>query len=63
MTWANRRYTQEWFGVDPVASGSTVSYAPGSGIRDVQLTLNWNWELSASWVRLPTVPTSTAATA
>lgn len=50
MTWANRRYTQEWFGVDPVASGSTVSYAPSSGVRDVQLTLNWNWELSNLWL-------------
>lgn len=50
MTWANRRYMQEWFGVDPVASGSTVSYAPGSGARDVQLTLNWNWELSHHWL-------------
>lgn len=50
MTWANRRYTQEWFGVDPVASGSTVSYAPSSGVRDVQLTLNWNWELSNAWL-------------
>ena len=50
MTWANRRYTQEWFGVDPAASGSTVSYAPGSGVRDVQLTFNWNWELSRLWL-------------
>jgi len=50
MTWANRRYTQEWFGVDPVASGSTISYTPGSGVRDVQLTLNWNWELSHLWL-------------
>lgn len=51
MTWANRRYTQEWFGVDPQASGSTVSaYSPSSGIRDVQLTLNWNWELTHLWL-------------
>ncbi|WP_420475469.1 MipA/OmpV family protein [Noviherbaspirillum sp. ST9] len=50
MTWANRRYTQEWFGVDPVASGSNVSYSASSGVRDVQLTLNWNWELSNLWL-------------
>jgi outer membrane scaffolding protein for murein synthesis (MipA/OmpV family) len=49
-TWANRRYTQEFFGVDPLASGSTISYAPSSGVRDIQLTLNWNWELSHLWL-------------
>ena len=50
MTWANRRYTREFFGVDPAASGGTISYAPSSGVRDVQLTLNWNWELSNLWL-------------
>lgn len=50
LTWANRRYTQAYFGVDPAASGSTISYTPGSGVRDVQLTLNWNWELSHLWL-------------
>ena len=49
-TWANRRTMQAYFGVDPAASGSTVSYAPSSGVRDVQLTLNWNWELSNLWL-------------
>ena len=50
VSWANRRYMQEYFGVDPVVSGSGVSYAPSSGLRDVQLTLNWNWELSNTWL-------------
>lgn len=50
LTWANRRYTRAWFGVDPAVAGGTVSYAPSSGVRDVQLTLNWNWELSNLWL-------------
>jgi MipA family protein len=50
LTWANRRYTRAYFGVDPAIAGGTVSYTPSSGVRDVHLTLNWNWELSNLWL-------------
>ncbi len=51
-TWANRRYTQDYFGVAPVpgAAPDGLSYRPSSGIRDIQLTVNWNWELSNLWL-------------
>jgi len=50
VTWANGRYMREYFGLDPAVAGGTVSYTPSSGVRDVQLTLNWNWELSNLWL-------------
>lgn len=42
VTWANRDYTQAYFG--------NATYRPGAGVRDVQLALNWNWELSNLWL-------------
>ncbi len=50
LTWVNRRYMREYFGVNPAVAGGSVTYAPSSGVRDVQLTLNWNWELSNLWL-------------
>jgi outer membrane scaffolding protein for murein synthesis (MipA/OmpV family) len=50
LTWTNRRYMREYFGVDPAVAGGSATYAPSSGVRDVQLTLNWNWELSNLWL-------------
>jgi len=48
-TWANTRYTRDYFGISS-SSGSLPAYAPGSGLRDVQLALNWNWEWSPRWL-------------
>jgi MipA family protein len=47
--WANRHYLHSFFGTEAtrLASGATsLAYAPSSGLRDVQLSVNWNWELS-----------------
>jgi outer membrane scaffolding protein for murein synthesis (MipA/OmpV family) len=51
-TWANRRYTQDYFGVvaAPGATPDVPTYRPSGGIRDIQLTVNWNWELSNLWL-------------
>lgn len=48
VTLANRHYTQDYFGVRPVTG--SAGFAPSSGVRDIQLTLNWNWELSRLWL-------------
>jgi len=48
-TWANRRYQQAYFGV-PAAIAGAASYVPSSGMRDVNVTFNWNWELSHAWL-------------
>jgi MipA family protein len=48
-SWANRHYLHSFFGTEAtrLASGTTsLAYAPSSGLRDVQLSINWNWELS-----------------
>ncbi|HYD78954.1 MAG TPA: MipA/OmpV family protein [Paucimonas sp.] len=53
VTWANRHYLREFFGLRPerLPAGSRFAYEPASsGIRDVQLTFNWNWELSNAWL-------------
>ncbi|WP_334189759.1 MipA/OmpV family protein [Noviherbaspirillum sp.] len=51
-TWANRRYTQDYFGVvaAPGTAQDAVTYRPSGGIRDIQFTVNWNWELSNLWL-------------
>lgn len=49
VTFANRHYMQDYFGAQP-ATGSGAGFAPSSGLRDVQLTLHWNWELSRLWL-------------
>ncbi|HEV2608988.1 MAG TPA: MipA/OmpV family protein [Noviherbaspirillum sp.] len=51
-TWANRRYTQDYFGVDgaSTAGPDAAAYRPSGGIRDLQFTVNWNWELSNLWL-------------
>lgn len=48
-TWANARYTRDYFGVSS-SSGALPAYAPGAGLRDVQLAVNWNWEWSPRWL-------------
>jgi MipA family protein len=51
--WANRHYMHSFFGTEAtrLASGATsLAYAPSAGLRDVQLTANWNWELSPLWL-------------
>lgn len=51
-TWANRRYTQDYFGVNgaSTAGPDAAAYRPSGGIRDIQFTVNWNWELSNLWL-------------
>jgi outer membrane scaffolding protein for murein synthesis (MipA/OmpV family) len=53
LTWANRPYLHSYFGADArrQPDGTTSrAYAPAGGVRDVQLVLNWNWELSHLWL-------------
>jgi outer membrane scaffolding protein for murein synthesis (MipA/OmpV family) len=51
-TWVNRNYNEAYFGFIPAAGATRdlYTYRPSSGLRDVQATLNWNWELDASWL-------------
>lgn len=48
-TWANASHTRDYFGVS-AASGGVPLYLPSSGVRDVQLAVNWNWEWSTRWM-------------
>lgn len=48
-TWANASHTRDYFGVSS-ATGGVPSYLPSSGVRDVQLAVNWNWEWSTRWM-------------
>lgn len=59
FNWANKEYMQSYFGVQPysiaqVAGGGLAylqdGFEPGSGIKDVHLSLHWNWALSNSWM-------------
>jgi len=51
VTWANRRYMQEYFGVLPSqTSASLRTYSPSAGVRDAHVTVNWNRELSPQWL-------------
>ncbi|MFZ6845462.1 MipA/OmpV family protein [Undibacterium sp. RuTC16W] len=61
IVWANRDYTEKYFGILPTlllsGSGSegfsptnktSTDYSASAGIKDIHLGVNWNWEISAS---------------
>ncbi len=51
LTWADRQYTQAFFGINAAqsaASGRPV-YTPGSGIESVRLGLGASYSLGAQW--------------
>ncbi|HSY29567.1 MAG TPA: MipA/OmpV family protein, partial [Burkholderiaceae bacterium] len=52
MTWANAEYTQIDYGITPQqASTSTIpAYSASAGVLDMHAGVNWNWELSPSWL-------------
>ncbi|GGC57194.1 MipA/OmpV family protein [Undibacterium terreum] len=58
LTWANQAYTQTRFEFDPmkalVASpapaAAKTDFSTRSGIKDVHAGVNWNWELSSTWL-------------
>jgi outer membrane scaffolding protein for murein synthesis (MipA/OmpV family) len=52
LGFANRRYSQAFFGVsesDSFDSGNPV-YEAGGGLKDVHLGARWNWAWSPSWM-------------
>ncbi len=52
MTWANGEYTQLQYGITPqqALTSTLPAYAASAGIKDVHAGVNWNWELSTSWL-------------
>ena len=52
LTFANRRYSNAFFGVgedDSFRSGLAV-YEAGGGLKDAHLGARWNWTLAPSWM-------------
>ena len=52
MTFVNRSHNAAFFGVseeDSVNSGNPM-YAPGGGLKDVNLGARWTWALSPGWM-------------
>ena len=49
--WANRAYTQSYFGVSPAQSATSVyaPYSTGAGLRDVRLNLGLAYAVAPSW--------------
>lgn len=52
LTVVNRHHNASFFGVsrEEVFNSGYAPYAPGSGVRDVNLSVGWNWALSPSWM-------------
>jgi outer membrane protein len=48
----NQAYAQSYFGVSDAEANRSLnrSFRPKAGIKDVHLEVNWNWNLSSSWL-------------
>lgn len=52
MTVANREHVQAYFGVSKRESERSLNseFAANGGVKDVHLTVRWNWALNPSWL-------------
>jgi outer membrane protein len=52
MTWANAEYTQVYYGITPqqALTSTLPTYTASANVLDMHAGVNWNWELSTSWL-------------
>lgn len=52
ITLVNRQHNASFFGVTEAESARSgfAQYAPGGGVRDVSVSVGWNWSLSPQWM-------------
>ena len=60
VTLVDRAHNARFFGVTQAESERSgfVAYAPRGGVRDVSLSLGWNWALSPDWMLASSVRAS-----
>ncbi len=50
-TWASQHYMQSYFGVTTIQANTSgfAVYTPEAGIKDIKLSLGWNWAIDKKW--------------